>query len=382
MSDATEEFKKLIEEEAAIEKRAAELKKMKLGLEERKVANEVEKVTQNDRELQIARGTSFGVSPKSHLDKIRKDNLDYMDAAKKRMSFINETFSKVIPFFRKNLILIGGKTGEGKSTTVANIVRETIAQINPETGAFRRALVITNEEKAEDFYNRVTCLIEGWNYINHDLFSDAQKAKFDEMIPILAELFTVVDNTYLGAFGLTTTIEGICTIFDNLIRDGEFYDAILIDYYQNIKSSKLNPAMNEWEVQAMLAARLDNYKNIYPAPIVVMAQVLPPDKEKKIPFETRIKGRKVITDPSTVIMEMITDRENFRTEWVIHKSRFTQSVGESFHTGFDYGRFVAYDENFMKKINDFKERKQMAAFDKDNGLKLVNKDNKEDGENN
>lgn len=358
--DVKNAFKKEFAAVALIDAKQKELKGKKLIIEERRVNSEMDRLVQNDRDLEIAKGTNFGALSDEQIEKLRKDNLDYIEGAKNSMRFINKTFDGIIPFFRKNLILIGGKTGEGKSTTVANIVRETITQPNKKTGKRRKVLVITNEEKSEDVYNRVTCLANGWHYTNHDKFTPEMIHTFDKMIPVLAAggLLTVVDNTYNGSNGMTTTLEGIQTIFENLIRDNIEYDAVIIDYYQNIKHSKNNPQMNEYEVQALLANFLDRMKNEYAAPIIVMAQVKPPD-EAETPFEFRIKGRKVICDPATLIMEMVAHRADLKTEWIIHKSRFTEAIGAHIMTGYDRGRFVEYSVDFQTKVAKIKEERQL-----------------------
>lgn len=384
MSNAVDEFTKKMEQKSDADKQANELREKELILKKHRVNNDLQRLTGAQLDMEIAKNTSFGPLSEDEVVKMQQDNLEYIEAARNPMKFINDSFDGVVPFFRKNLILIGGKTGEGKSTTVANIVLQTIKQINPITGKRRRALVITNEEKREDFYNRITCLGKGWAYTNHDKFTPEQVEIFHNNIKTLSNggLLTVVDDNHGSTpehmvTGITTTVEGISTIFDNLIRDKEYYDVVIIDYYQNIKSSKMNYSMNEWEVQAELTRRLDKYKNIYPAPIVVMAQVQPPDEDNKTPFEYRIKGRKVITDPATLIIEMVADRENLRTLWVVHKSRFTESVGKGFHTGFDRGRFVPYDMDFIKKVNTHKENKM---FNETVG-KHVFKNKKEDSKN-
>jgi len=345
--------------QAELERIKRETQAKRIVLESKRIGIEMAKVEQAERDLERVQSTHFGQMSEEAIRGIQEESTSYINAARKSMVFINPSFAGVVPYFRKNLILIGGKTGEGKSTAVANIVWSTIGQTNSQTGKWRRALVISNEEVQADVYNRITCLANGWHYTNHDKFTDEQTKVFERFIPVWAKdgRMTVIDNTYNGGHGVTTSIEGIQTIFENLIRDKDYYDVVIIDYYQNVKFSKNSPEMSEYEVQAKLAAMLDMYKNQYPAPIVVMAQVNPPDKDSKVPFEYRIKGRKIITDPATIIMEMVAERERLRTKWIIHKSRFTESVGGAFYTGYDRGQFVKYTNEFQAKVNMIMERR-------------------------
>lgn len=357
-----------IAEDAALEKRKKKVQKKELLVRERRADSAIEKIEQSDKDGEIAKTTNYGALSKEDVEAIQKDNIEYMLAARQKMSFINEKFNKAIPYFRKNLILIGGKTGEGKSTTVANIVYETLGKPpkdNPNKKM--RVLVLTNEEKREDVYNRVTCLAKGWHYTNHDKFTDEQLAVFTKYIDILSKdgRLVVIDNNHNGASGTTTTLEGICQIFDNLIANGEYYDAVILDYYQNCKESRVNFGMNEWEVQAALAQKLDQYKNVYPAPIVLMAQVQQqPDPTKNVPFKTRIEGRKVILNVATCCVEMVARREDLCTEWHIHKSRFNESVGEKITTGYKNGRYVLYDEEFINGVQRMKANKERDILNK------------------
>lgn len=356
MSD-NQEMQDKLKAVAEQEQKKREVLERKLILDDHRTKYELETLQKNKEELERAKTFNFGELSVNAINKIKLASDDYIEAAKHSMTFINDSFKGIIPFFQKNLIFIGGKTGEGKSTTVANIAFTTLKQINPQTGKTCKVLVITNEEKAEDVYNRVTSLSKGWAYTNHDKFSDEQRVTFSQNINVLASggRLTVIADDHEGTQGMTTSIEGICNIFDNLIRDKIYYDVIIIDYYQNIKFSKLDPTMDEFKVQAKLAAVLDAYKNVYPAPIVLMGQVNPPEKDDKTPFQYRIKGRKIIMDVATCVIEMIADRENYRTTWIIHKSRFNESVGAGFHTGFSRGRYVPYDTEFKTEVNRMKE---------------------------
>lgn len=354
-----QDYQKKIAEVAMLEDKRQEVQKRKLMLDDARTKLQYEELQKNTQELESAKKTSFAGMSNEAIEKIVLANTEYIKAAKNAMSFINSSFDGVIPFFRKNLILIGAKTGDGKSTAVANIVRSTLKQINPVSNRPRRVLVLTNEEKTEDVYNRVTCLANDWSYTNHDKFTDTQVKAFDAGIRSLSKYLTVIDNNHENGNGHTTSIEGVCNIFDNLIRDNEFYDVVLIDYYQNIKYSKSDPSMDEFKVQARLAAALDIYKNVYPAPIVLMCQVNPPDADDKIPFQFRIKGRKIIMDVATCALEIVADRENYRSQWTIHKSRFNESVGQGISIGFQRGRYVPYTPEFQLDVLKMKEARMM-----------------------
>jgi hypothetical protein len=304
-----------------------------------------------------------------------------MEAAKHSMQFINSEFKGVVPFFKHNLILVGGDTGDGKSTTVSGIVYSVISRKDPITGLPGRALILTNEEHPSDFFNRITCLIKNWKYTNHDQFTEEQKKTFSEHIPILAKdgRLTVIGDVYDGVPGWTTTPEGIEAIFNNLIRDKQYYNCIILDYYQNVKTSKLNPKLAEWECQQKLCGILDQMKIRYPAPIVIMAQMAKlTDEDDSTPFNVRLKGRKILCDKATMILELIPERPLLRSKWKVWKSRFTDSVGKCIYTGYDRGKFVPYSVEFQKNVAKLVEKNLERDREQQLGLGGDNENNGEE----
>lgn len=375
MSDDTkQDFANDLKQAAELEKKIAEVKAIELEVRQHKALAQKHKIDEANKNYDLSAKASYGLLSDDKIKKLQHENTAYIEAAQNSLTFIDsKTFKGVVPFFRKNLIFIGAKTGEGKSTAVANIVRQLISEVNPFTKKFRRLLVITNEEKAEDFYNRITCLIFGWHYVNHDKFTPQQLKTFNDYLPLLARLVTVIADDHNGGSGCTTSVEGFEQIMENLIRNEEWYDAILIDYYQNFTYSQKDPTMNEWAAQAKLANLLDRYKNIYPAPIVIFGQITPAEegKENTKPFEYRIKGRKQILVPATFAMEMVAERGLFRTSWIIHKGRFSEEVGKTIYTGYDKGRFVAYDQAFKEKTLKAIEDKQRQAMNRAAGVNFM-----------
>lgn len=359
MSDELDKLNRAIEDDIALDKRKKSVQEKDLVLKEHRLTRDINELVKNTAELEQAQSVNFGKMSAENISKLVADNDEYMEAAKNAMVFINEEFKKIVPYFRKNLLVIGGDTGDGKSTSVANIVFGTISHKNPATGRPCRALVLSNEEAPEDFYNRLTCLVKGWRYTNHDQFTDEQRKTFKEFIPKWAGggRLTIIGDVYQGVPGWTTSVEGIETIFNNLIRDGETYDVIIIDYYQNVRYSKVDPKMDEYNCQRKLSGILDQMKLRYPGPIVVMAQMKRlVDEDDSTPFNVRLKGSKLICDKATFICELIPERKLLRSKWCVWKSRFTESVGQSIYTGYDRGKFVPYDLTFQKNVAKLVEK--------------------------
>lgn len=377
--DVLKDFEEQIAQATDADKREKLIKEKELFIREHRVNIQHEELLSTLDELERAKTVDYSAPSKSEIDRIVKDNNDYMEAAKYPLLFINEDFNGVVPFYRKNIILIGARTGHGKSTTVANIVCTLMVQ-QKNDGKETKILILVNEEKPEDVYNRITCYMLGWKYVNHHEFTDEQRAIFNRMIPILAKQITVVADDFEGVRGTTTTIEGIQGVFDRILADGVRYDAILIDYYQKVTESKKNPSLDEYKVQRKFANMLDTYKNDLSAPIVLFAQ-LKNDSEE--PFNIRIGGTKRVCDVATLTMEMKPDYENYRTQWIVHKSRFTSAMAErsDFYTGFEGGRFVPYDGEFLQKVSDRKHEKMIRNLDKKSGEDLKNKMEKKDGNN-
>jgi hypothetical protein len=278
---------------------------------------------------------------------------EYFEACKTCKVFINDMFRGFVPFFRKNLILMGAVSGAGKSTTTANIALSTIKQ-------GEKCLVITNEERPEDVYGRVVALIHGWSYTKHENFTEEQKRITKEKTATLAQKLIVVDANFAGLKDATTTYEGFTQIMDSLIANNNKFGCIVIDYYQNIRSSKLNPRLEKHAVLDMVSGYLDNFKNIYTAPVVLLCQLTPPGKDNSIDFTDRIGGRKIIYDKCTTAIEIRALRDKGVTEFVFHKSRFNDSVGKSIVCGFQKGQYVKYDAAFMKEM----EQKELQNLKK------------------
>lgn len=382
MSSIKEETLANIQKVAELENLKADTQAKKAVLDNKIISNRLEQVQQNEKDMEIAKKSNYGALSKEEVENTVKDNDEYMEASQVPIDFICNTFDGKVPFFRKNLILIGAQTGEGKSTAVANLAYTALINKNKKTQKTYRILVITNEEKREDFYNRVTSLSRGWHYTNHSKFSFEQRKEFSKMIPILSAngRLTVIDDNHGGSHGVTTSVEGLETIFNSLIENKEYYDIVILDYYQNIIHSKLNPMLTQYQVQEKVTRLLDKFKNVYPAPIVVMSQLKPSDGKEKIPFQYRIMGSKSIMVPATFAAEMVIDRKNLRTKWVVHKSRYTESMGKDFWTGYDKGRFVEYTNAFAEKVQKMaldREAYQLnQKIDQTNGLPDVFKEEK------
>jgi hypothetical protein len=288
-----------------------------------------------------------------YYENLVKENDEYMELARTAPCFLNEGFLDKVPFFAKNLILIGAKSGQGKSTLVSNLAFLTVKQN-------KKVLVITNEERVTDVFNRITCLIRGWRYANHSSFTEEQKETFSRNFKVLGQRVHVVADNFNGKGGTTTTLEGIRGILKKAHEGGEEYGAVLIDYYQNIKSSTEFIHLDEWKLLDKVGDVLEEYRLKLNFPIVLLAQ-LKPNTDEKEDVKYRIERSKSIYNRATCVIEIIANYDEGTSSFIIHKSRFNSAVGKVITCKYVNGLYAYWDQekedkeghdSFMEKAKE------------------------------
>lgn len=357
MSDALKKFQEALEqdkEKDSINKaRWEELKEKKLLVETHKYSNELERIKKGEEDIQRSASVNVGILSDEAILDIQNKNRAYLDGAKNGMFFLSKEMAKIVPFWPGTLALVGSRTGGGKSSLTANLIVSTLGQVNPLTGKNRKVLTISCEESPLQVYNRLTCLVKHYNYDAQDEFTDEQKQILVEFTAKWAKTgITVIGE---DEHGITNSIEGIRSIFENLIKTNTTYDLILIDYIQKITSSRKNASLKPHEVLRETMYLLDSYKNKLQSAIVVMSQ-LSSQKEGEegveIDFQDRLRGCKDLITPATVAIELIPDYKMRKSRFTIRKNRYKgNTVGGSIDLGYDRGKFVSYSDEFKKVVS-------------------------------
>lgn len=335
-----------LQDRELVEVKAFEVKKYK-------ISHEYEKIVRGEAAKKDLEKLSLFEVNEKYIENLKEKTRQKFEYAKKKIRILPDVpeFSDAVPFYGGEMILVGAKTGSGKTTFSVNVAYGLLLQN-------KKVLVITNEESAYDTINRIAALFIAKRYGSFDKLDDATKEKFMELLPKIAQKVHVIDADFAVNNGLynlpnlTNTIEGLRFIADKLLHElnnGNVFDAIIIDYYQKFNMSIQYPDKDVYECQAIAAEIIEELRQKYPAPIVVMTQLEPLDNENK-PFEKRIQGRKVIANFATCIVELRIDRENRKTEFVFHKYRNGDFPSNKLFVGWVNGKFVRYDSAFMEKI--------------------------------
>lgn len=346
-----EEFKKKLQNEDDLDLRKKEFQNKKLYVDSYKYDNELAKINQNEEDIKRISDANVGILTDAKILKIQEENRNYLSHLKGSLMFLDKGLGKLVTAWPGNLILVGSVTNGGKSSLTANLMLKTIGQLNPLTGKNRTVLVISNEEAPYSVYNRLTCLVKGWNFNNIEDFDHEQKEILTDFIGQWARLgITVIEE---DGHGLTTSLEGIQSIFENLFRTKTWYDIVILDYIQKVTNSKRGN-LNDWQVMLKTMESLDIYKNTYPAPIVVTSQLKNQTKDgndNDVDFKERICGRKDILNPCTVGLELIPNRDILQSRFVLRKSRYKgEKVGHSWDMGFKNGMFVTLTDEFKAQV--------------------------------
>jgi len=308
-----------------------------------------DQIVESQETLKKAQSIDVTLRDPDRIKKIQESVGEYFRDVKNSRVFINNDFRGKIPYFLRNIILLAAETGQGKSTICANLALHALSQ-------GQRALVISNEENEQDIYNRITCLFKSWSYTDHTMFSPDQVETFQTMIEHLSHRLTVIDDSFDGAPGATSTIEGVENILNSLVDKEIKFDVIIVDYYQNIERSIKNPMMSNWQVQERFCNFIDKFKNRYDAPIIILAQKKKDSEDMS--FKESIEGRKIILNKATCAINVKADRENLKTGFTVEKSRFPEAMGQTIWTGYNKGKYVPYDQTFKNHVQDVKDRRE------------------------
>ncbi len=344
-SEALKRFQDQLEADKSIDKRKREVQEKRLLVDEHRLTNELNRIIKNEEDANNLSNIKVDCLTDEDIEDILLKNKLYLEGAKNSLSFLTPELSRVIPMWPGNLILIGSCSGSGKSSTATNLALNTMKQKNPVTGQPRKVLYITNEETMLTFMNKMTCLLHGWEYDKQDEFTEEQKQTLLDFIPKWAKGgLTIIADDSANA---TTCVEGIRSIFEQLIKTKTSYDLIILDYIQKVSVSKKDEKKVQWMVMQETMLLLDYYKDRYPAPIVVMSQLKDPSETNPLNFQNRIEGFKGIFQPATVALELIPNRELLQSKWRIWKNRYKGStVGGWKDVAYNKGLFETLTEEW------------------------------------
>ena len=283
-------------------------------------------------ELDVSLGDIESFGDNESLRGMLKNIGKYNKMLKERITLINDSLSAAIPFTRENLYLFCGYSGNGKSTTAANISYPLWKQ-------GKKILVISNEESEQDVVFRIAALELGLNFNDYKkgIMSTDQQKQCLTLFPEITKYVKVIDVNYKN--GLTTKIEGVMNCL-KAVKEEEGYSCVLIDYYQLIKFSAKHPDKTTYENLNDLRVYIGQFIKSANMPVVLFAQLYSLSKRGGAKdIDARLKECSAIVEPATVIIEIVPDFENHTSSFVIHKDRFGRA-GQQIVCGFDKGRYV------------------------------------------
>lgn len=345
------------QEQKELDKKKKEVQEKRLLVDEYRLTNELNRIIKNEEDLKYHEKINVGMISDEEIKDLQYKSQIYFEGAKNGMLFLSEDFRGWVPLWGGNIVLLGARTGGGKSSVAANLIFSTIQQKNPVTGYNRKVLCISAEETPIQVYGRLSCLLRNYNFNEQDDFTEEQK---NDLINLISK-WAKTGVTVIGEDGRgnTSTLEGIELILKNLIETKTYYDLILIDYIQKITTSKKNPQLPQYVVLKEVMNLLDTFKNNYPGAIVVLSQIKAENPETPIDFQERIRGCKDIMTPCTVALELEADIKLRRSRFHVRKNRYKGSTLNGWvDMGYDRGRFVPYTDEFQKQIAAFNEKNE------------------------
>lgn len=258
------------------------------------------------------------------------------------ITFLYDGLSDFIQLAPGSLALICAATGTGKSTLTANVAEALIKQ-------GKKVLIIANEEKKTDVAARISCLqldVSIHKYKHKEGLPDIIRQNVQNNIRNFTNV-TIIGTDYKDNSLIVTSPEGMESL---LMKAYGRFDAVIIDYYQNVNNSINNPGYAPHEANAMFARSIDKIKNEIGCPIIIMAQIRRGDDDYKVRFE----GSRLIMNKATDIFEVKIEKNQSRSLLINHKDRWLSRQGDEAFIGYDSGKFVPYTPAFEERVRQRK----------------------------
>lgn len=292
----------------------------------------------SDVEVSFDEIESFG--DEDSIKEMHTSIKSYNKMLDEKITFINPSLSKVIPFTRENLYVICAYTGAGKTTVSANISY-------PLWKEKKKILILSNEESKQDILYRIACIEKGHSFNDYKKGTMHKSVQLEciKLFPEIAKYVKILDATYKN--NLTSKLEGIKKALEAVKKSD--YSAILIDYYQLIQKSIEDPSRSRYDVLNDLRIHLQGYIQSSSIPVVMFAQLHSLSKRAGVDLDQRVKECPAILDSATVVLEVVPDFEEKTTNILVKKDRFG-CTGAKITVAFDKGRFVDMTDEHRTKM--------------------------------
>lgn len=328
----TDEFKKIADKEKSRE----DLRDLKDTLSRYETKNKIRRITEGKLIEKTLETASLDTDWDQLADKARLKTVQREEST----PFIFKEMSDFVQLSAGSLAVICSSTGGGKSTISANITKGLI-----DSG--KRVLIIVNEEESDDVGIRVSCLDMGISIHKYKIKGGLTEKEREDVITNMVSLskdnITICGLDFKGDSRITTSPEGMKAL---LTRATNKFDAVIIDYYQNINISIAQPGLAAHEANAMFANDLDYFKNSIGCPIILMAQIRRGDTD----YKERLEGRRLILNKATDIFELKTDKVSSRSSLIVHKDRWLGNAGDERFLGYKGGAYVPYTAKFEEGV--------------------------------
>jgi len=273
-------------------------------------------------------------SPDDIMQNILADRARRHRALAINYPFICSAFHNVYRF-TMGFIIIGAKSGKGKSTVLANILAHILEQ-----GAIKKKiLVISNEENTEDVYSRIACLMCGYDWI--DYRNDSLTA--EEFNKIDAVLFTlpqkiIVQSLTSGKMEFHYIEDFMSTLdYAEKQQNENGFEMIMFDYWQTINQSRENPSLSAMEISKKLGFQMKEFAARVGIPTVAFAQLKGDDK---LDIKDRVENDKTLYNHAQDFIEITPNFETKKSTFIFHKNRWGYMQGKFITTVFDKGRYM------------------------------------------